>query len=62
MLPSPFYEEVPADIGGNEVWLRAQAAPDEDPASPGGSLLRCLAAMWANRPLAAPAWAKPQRP
>ena len=62
MLPSPFYDEVPADIGGNEVWLRAQAAPDEDPASPGGTLLRRLAAMWANRPAVAPAWAKPQRP
>lgn len=55
MLPSPFYDEVPADIGGNEVWRRAQAAPDEDPALPSGTLLRRLAAMWANRPAAAPA-------
>ena len=65
MLPSPFYDEIPADVGGNEVWLRAQSAAHEAhaaPAAPSRSLLRRLAAMWASRPAAAPAWAKPQRP
>jgi hypothetical protein len=62
MLPTPFYDEVPADIGGNEVWLRAQAAADEDPPAASGWLLRRLAAMWSSRLVAAPAWPKPQEP
>ena len=67
MLPSPFYDEFPADIGGNEVWLRAQSTAHEahaDPAAPSCSLLRRLAAMWSNITVTtpAPAWARPPAP
>jgi hypothetical protein len=44
------------------VWLRAQAAADEDPPAASGWLLRRLAAMWSSRLVAAPAWPKPQEP
>ncbi|MEZ2296134.1 hypothetical protein [Variovorax sp. RCC_210] len=67
MLPSPFYDEFPADIGGDEVWLRAQSAAHEAhaapaaPAAPSCSLLRRLADMWSNIRVTtpAPAWARP---
>lgn len=64
MLPSPFYDEIPADMGGNEVWLRAQSAAHEAhtaAAAPSCSLLRRLADMWSNIRVTtpAPAWARP---
>lgn len=64
MLPSPFYDEFPADIGGNEVWLCAQSTAHEAhaaPAAPSRSLLRRLAAMWSDLAASepAPAWARP---
>lgn len=44
MLPSPFYDEVPADLGGDEVWVRAQAIGDDEagPLAAGKRLLQRL--------------------
>jgi hypothetical protein len=44
MLPSPFYDEVPADLGGDEVWVRAQATGDDEagPLAAGKTLLQRL--------------------
>jgi hypothetical protein len=62
MLPSPFYDEFPADIGGNEVWLRAQSAAQEVPAAPSRSLMRRLAAIWSDIFVAVPALAGARPP
>jgi hypothetical protein len=42
MLPSPFYDEVPQDIGGNEVWARAHASGHEEAGNAARALLERL--------------------